>query len=484
MVPKLHKKGRSFRGAAMYLLHDKDRATTSERVAWTETRNLATRDGHVAWRVMAATALSADHLKRNAGVKNTGRKSKGAVLHLTLSWHPEEKEGLSKDEMMRAAHGAIRALGAEDRQVLLVAHNDEPQPHMHLLINRVSPEDGRMLSSSKEKLALSRWAQRYEQERGAVLCEQRVINNKARERGEYVRGERDTPRHIYERQAANHDAELHRAQRAKDRAVGAAQRAIRNRQEKGWAKLIGDHKAALAAIRAAGRKRTAIANDRVLESYRPAWASLHHEQQLELRAFERDERSVLGRMKNRVRSIDLGELIRGPSKGEALSGMFGALASSGARLERLKYQHDRREASLRAEQRVGQRKAARAVRTEVNAELQGERNRFQAARAELVLGHSIEQAKMRAEWRTRRNEREKVYAQSLDPNQPRETFPHTDREAGREAGEATEEFNRAAELGHDSSSDTGGRRPISDVFREIRERQDRERSRDLGDHER
>ena len=58
MVPKLHAKGSSFKGAALYLLHDKNRAQTGERVAWTETRNLAVDDPETGWRIMAATSAS------------------------------------------------------------------------------------------------------------------------------------------------------------------------------------------------------------------------------------------------------------------------------------------------------------------------------------------------------------------------------------------------------------------------------------------
>ena len=45
MVPKIHAKGSSFKGAALYLLHDKDRASTSERVdtPWSTRRSLASR---------------------------------------------------------------------------------------------------------------------------------------------------------------------------------------------------------------------------------------------------------------------------------------------------------------------------------------------------------------------------------------------------------------------------------------------------------
>lgn len=73
MVPKIIARGRSFKGAASYLLHDKGYVPTAERVAWTDTRNLAIEDPHQAWRIMAATALDQDRLKEKAGIKATGR---------------------------------------------------------------------------------------------------------------------------------------------------------------------------------------------------------------------------------------------------------------------------------------------------------------------------------------------------------------------------------------------------------------------------
>ena len=246
MVPKIHAKGTSFVGIGQYILHDKDHASTSDRVEWHSTRNLVTDDPFLATKLMAATALDADRLKAAAGVKNTGRKSNKSVLHMTLAWHPKEDEELSQEEMQRAADQAIKALGAEDRQALIVGHNDEDQPHIHIVINRVSDLDGKMLSSSKEKLNLSKWAQQYEEQRGELLCEQRKINNDARDRGEYVRGEKDVPRHIYEQHNANDNrpgkAEHHHQQREKDGEVGKQQRMIKDRQAKAWAKLMQDHK--------------------------------------------------------------------------------------------------------------------------------------------------------------------------------------------------------------------------------------------------
>lgn len=221
MVPKIHAKGSSFKGCANYVLHDKD-AQTSERVAWTCTRNLATDDPDMAWRVMAATALDQDRLKKEAGVRNTGRKSDKSVLHFTLSWHAEEAAELSPEEQMRAVNTILHVMKAGDRQVLVVGHNDEPQPHVHVILNRISPEDGRMLSSSFEKLIASRWAQKYEQERGKIFCHERVINNAARKRGEYVRGQKDEVRHLYERrqQAGNDPKKQDRLDQERRKAAG------------------------------------------------------------------------------------------------------------------------------------------------------------------------------------------------------------------------------------------------------------------------
>lgn len=78
-----------------------------------------------------------------AGVKNTGRKSDLHVQHLTLSWHEDEADSLDRESMLAAADSAITSLGAQDRQAMIVCHNDEPHPHVHILLNRVSPDDGR-----------------------------------------------------------------------------------------------------------------------------------------------------------------------------------------------------------------------------------------------------------------------------------------------------------------------------------------------------
>lgn len=414
MVPKIHKKGSSFKGAAMYLLHDKDRATTSDRVAWTATRNLATDNAHAAWRICAATAMSQERLKAEAGVKNTGRKSSNAVLHVTLSWHPAEAEGLTRDEMMRAASGAIRALGAEDRQTLLVAHDDEPQPHVHLLINRVSPVDGRMLSSSKERLRISKFALEYEQERGQILCEARAIAWKARDRSEYTRGEPDKPRHIHELEAANQDHPRAKAiaaeQKKLDYALARKTRELRARQADRLAALDAGHKHASARIVADATTAIAGEKDRIRAAYRPAWTARFHERQAALRAFERRESHLLGRVSNALRAVDFGSLLSGSHTGSerrtALSRAYNAMSSSGGRLEGLERAEAVKDRALERRQNADEARAVGDITNRRDRKLAERRALYRAERASLLLTHRLERAANRAEWRTRTEQRQ------------------------------------------------------------------------------
>ena len=60
--------GKSFKGLSQYLLQDENRET-SERVGWVQTFNLADAEGDQAWRLMLATANSANALKEASGIK-------------------------------------------------------------------------------------------------------------------------------------------------------------------------------------------------------------------------------------------------------------------------------------------------------------------------------------------------------------------------------------------------------------------------------
>ena len=199
MIATVHKGGASFKGVVDYCLSEgrarederdelrgEDRGQDKDgRVAWSETRNVAAEDPRQAARVMAATASRSEELKQLAGVKAGGRALEKPVCHYSLSWAKDEKPGLK--EMGQAVTESLEKMGLADRQAVMIAHRDTAQPHVHVVVNRVSVEDGRAAKLGNSYLKLSRWAEGYEREQGRIRCPQRVENNAGRDRGEWVR---------------------------------------------------------------------------------------------------------------------------------------------------------------------------------------------------------------------------------------------------------------------------------------------------------
>ena len=154
------------------------------RVEWTATVNMATDDPRRGAREMAAVANYGSELKALAGIRAGGRRLEKPVAHYSLSW----AEGETPDPRTQGAAvlSSLKVLGLDDRQAVIVAHNDGRTPHVHVIANRVSPEDGRAANLGQSKLKLSRWAEGYEREQGQIRCHRRVEHNRRRSQGEFV----------------------------------------------------------------------------------------------------------------------------------------------------------------------------------------------------------------------------------------------------------------------------------------------------------
>ncbi len=183
MVPREAQRGSSFKGAGLYYLHDKN-ASSTERVAFTHTENVPTRDPEKALGWMAWTAKNAEELKRANGDEVRGRKTEKPVFSFSLSWHPEEEP--ESWQMISAGRGALEVLGLRDHETLMVAHRDRDHKHLHVIVNAVHPETGRSSTFQHSKKKLSKWAEEYERANGKIYCQQRAENNKRRE-SEFVK---------------------------------------------------------------------------------------------------------------------------------------------------------------------------------------------------------------------------------------------------------------------------------------------------------
>lgn len=180
MVPNI-KGGSSFRGAGKYYLHDKAASNdlpndlkpkTDDRVAFMDTRNCVNDDPHLAIDEMWATAVAQNDLKRATGLKLCGRKCTDPVKTISLSWHPSETP--TPEQMVEAADSYLAKMGWSEHQAVFVGHNDTEHAHIHIILNRVHPETGRVLDDRRDFRRAQEWALEYEKEHGRIYCEKRL----------------------------------------------------------------------------------------------------------------------------------------------------------------------------------------------------------------------------------------------------------------------------------------------------------------------
>ena len=176
MVPRTSRAGRGFKGAWEYYAHDKrtpeqkeqgQAVRTRERVGFVQTENLGgIEDDRAAIGLMIDTARQSYRCEK-------------PVYAFSLSWHPEETP--SPQQMIFAGREALKVLGMQEHQAVMISHTDTAHPHLHVIVNRVHPETGKAINLYKDQEKLQAWALEYERQQGKVYCQAREFNALARQ---------------------------------------------------------------------------------------------------------------------------------------------------------------------------------------------------------------------------------------------------------------------------------------------------------------
>lgn len=493
MIPKASQGGRatgtSFKGVFQYLNHDKRQdgesvSTSSDRVDWVATRNLATDDPEMASRIMAATARQQDDIKISSGGSVAGNKSDQVVFHYSLGWHPSEKDGLTKAEMLRAADESIRAIGGDDHQAMIYAHNDADHPHVHVVLNRVNPDHGKMLNLWKYQTNLSKWALSYEQERGKVLCNERVNNWRERENGQVFTADKWESWHQFNEAGdlknANDNAgkRLYVEQKEKDAALSAKGETMHKRHSQEWKDLSAVYKQEKNRIlgrddnngqkvdnqKTHGKKQQTpfqkAATD-IKAQFKPLWQELFKSQTREKSAFKQREAHLKGKIENAIAAVKQARM-RDPEASRGFISMaFNYMISSKAREQELGKAHDRGIRTLRSAQSAEITKSFDTIRKTRSEALQKHRERFGVNREALKEKQSGERSELRQEWKTRKEERERVNKIIQKRDNIRENSKDTPARKNDEEKKASKKFERVRRARNPNRKRKGRSRSLS-----------------------
>lgn len=402
MTPDIAKAGHSFMGAMAYYLHDKrqeaDAAhpTTDDRVAWTETRNLAGIGPHTATRVMIDHAQRADALKAAAGIKATGRKSNAHVYAFSLSWRHDEVEGLDRAEMVRATDAALKFLGADHLQAVVIAHTDRDHPHVHVVLNRVQ-DDGRLWTPSHDKNKFSQWANRYERENGKIVTPARDEKWRKIEEGQTANPDPEKRRaHVAKRQAerATEPRPPSRGQMLKE--LADAQK-VQHRQD--WKEWAAKAKADRKAVYADADARRQLALTTFKASTRGDWARHFQAERDRIRTFEARERGVAGVLMNALGAAKQ-QFRRQPQGGKGMLALtFTNVLDSQARRKAFDLAQDVTKRQFMVEMNARRAAALVALELEKRRALILLSASIDKTKADMIERQNIERSKMREAWR-------------------------------------------------------------------------------------
>jgi len=421
-------RGHSFKGLALYCLYDADRAKTADRVEFVETRNLATANPEVAWRIMAARHYAQDELKRKAGVGLGGRKNGKPVGHLFISWGQDEAQAQSLDrsEMLRSAAGALRAIDADHHQAMIVAHTDTTNPHCHVLINLIG-DDGRLKKNWKEKEKLSRFALEREIEvHGEPVVKLREKNWKHRDAGEKTPSKKKKSRQLYELdKAAEQDdkiktfakehyvklTELSRCLKGHvDGQGNLVQEGLEQRHKRHRERLRWCHEERNRRAKASTAKEITAQQNQIRKTFDQSWKELLNSQEANRYKFRKNEASRLGKAYNILRYTDWKAVFDrqqavGDKSPSIFSRAFNVIGNSGHRQEMLAKRQQLGQDQLRDRQRQLEKSASDRLQAEQTQQLADNKAGYVRKAAGMKLRQSASKEKLRGEFQRLTKER-------------------------------------------------------------------------------
>ncbi len=455
MIVAIQAKGHSFKGLHAYLSHDKRTAeeeakgvknNSKERVDFTATHNLSTDNLEFAWRVMAATAINQNELKREARARGEdvriSSKVQPPVMHIVASWDQSfvDQHGIpTSDHYREALNDVLKELGAESHQAIAYAHKDTDNYHLHIMLNRVSPRNGQLLKDSNEQKKAQKFAQDYCKKYNLDICPNRELNAKIR--AEYARakgkaakikdpidreiamaasgeildrleGNKRLSQPEYDARKLARDIANDRPETAKQLERNYAKRvkelsqrgtSMRARQAQDIRALSTQHKTRKNALYKEHNGMMKMVAKSIRSEYTDEIVGVMKRLKAEEKKFIHREKSTTGRLFNTLKTMvmDIGD--------KAISEPFSLIASSGDRLAVLQADHKKQMATARKEQNDMVESALKELRAIRKQALYENLMRYRQEHARMRHIHGEEKTVLTQDWKTLNVERKRKF---------------------------------------------------------------------------
>lgn len=413
--------GKSFKGLSAYLLQDENR-DTAERVGWTQTLNLNDAQADQAWRLMLATANSANALKEASGIKK-GKTPVKVVHHFSLNFNPEDN--VTPEIMTKAVREALAVYGMEHHQALAVEHTDKAHRHVHVMVNLIDPENGMSgatpvmgedgkkrskLSNSQRRL--SSWAQKFERDHGLNITEGRLANANKRSQGEQVDARRKK-RNVHEQEQREKSTDrtrdfLKRKHDDRAKAIQAKSAELKEQSRHEWDALKQSYQAEKSAIKAQMSPAMKERSAEIKELFKPYWADMFKRQRKELQAFEAGDRTTIGRIWHASAVFKERAL-----EGDYLGGFVASFSKENRRNIVLK-KHDREQAEMgqRLKDQIAQE--LKVMKFDFDRQFARARSRFSDRCDELKTKQNVSWQEIRDAWQSYNNDRAQAFTRGKD----------------------------------------------------------------------
>ncbi|MCO8124738.1 hypothetical protein NHH03_23575 [Stieleria sp. TO1_6] len=305
--------------------------------------------------------------------------------------------------MVQSVEGALKAIGAEDRQAMIIAHNDtaDRNPHCHVIINLIG-DDGRLLKSYNDHKKLSRFALEEEiRIHGEPVVQERRKRWHDREAGETPAPMKKTPRHQYEleKQAKaenDHSPEIEQL-RERQRILEQRKAEQQNRQERNRERLREILQERQRRLKTQQETIVRRSKTNARKIYDKPWKELHATQQTEREQFEANEKSVKGSIENGLKLFDWSKLFHraANAEGKRLKDLFQTLTSEAKRRQIVLDRQESERQAMRKEQRAAEMEAEKIAKQHYSERQEKAREDYvrKAARMKERQKHNAQQLK-------------------------------------------------------------------------------------------